>query len=114
MRTTAIKTEGLKTNPAINTVLADTGATAFDAGNYAVSVHISASVASRVALEFWSADETVELIRSHRYSLAAGISPPPEFVRNFPFTRPFRIYLKLAVALTGDIQGTIVVEPPLV
>jgi uncharacterized protein (DUF1330 family) len=110
MRENAWKTAGYLTNPLINAVIADTGATPIKAGQYSVKLPMSASAATKVIVEFWSADETIELIRSHVYHLAANIMPPQEFVRNYPFTRDFRVYLKMVVALTGTIQGAIVVE----
>ncbi len=110
MRENAWKSAGYLTNPAINAVIADTGATPIKAGQYSVKLPMSASAATKVTVEFWSADETIELIKSHTFHLAANVGPPFEFIRNYPITRDFRVYLKMAVALTGTIQGTIIVE----
>ena len=99
-------TQGLLTNPTINTLVADTGAMAANGVN--IKIIVGASVASRFAIEWRNAANTANLW-SQIVANPANQSISVDLPVGIPFAAGERLRIIMAAALTGVAQGSIIV-----
>lgn len=91
-----------QTNPAINTILVDTGA--LDNTWLAPTILCASTVAAVVVLE-WRDSANATNLKSQYLILAANTtSPPITFPTQYLFTPGERLRVRLNAAITGSIQ----------
>jgi hypothetical protein len=99
--------EGLKTNPAANAMFADTGV--LPSAEYSVFLMFSCSANTTVDFEAWKADLSA-MINSQRFHLTARQPYTTRITVNYPIGQDVRMRLKNITAVTGEVQGAIIVE----
>jgi hypothetical protein len=98
-------TNGVLTNPAINTILADTGALTEAGGPVSTRVVVSSTVISAPIFELRNAADSAN-ISSQALILAANTSLEIEFPVTWAAGE--RLRLRLNAAITGLIQASII------
>lgn len=99
--------EGVKTNPAATTIIAQTGAIA--SAEYAIAEVVSCSAICVFDIEIWNETDTIKL-KSQRVWLAANIPFVAKLVYEYPIEQNIKMYIKMTNALTGSVQGSIILE----
>jgi hypothetical protein len=101
----AWSTAGILTNPAIDTILADTGAVATTSGPVDIHVIVGGSVASIITIEHRNSTNTANISSQ---VVAFGANVAEEFdLKNIILAASERVRLRLNAAVTGSIQGSI-------